>query len=67
LLDQAHVAKMIGMSEAWLEKKRCAGGGIQFVKVGSNVRYKRKDVTDYIGSRTFRNTCEATNDPFEDD
>lgn len=67
LLDQAQVAQMIFMSEAWLEKKRCAGGGIAFVKVGSNVRYRRKDVIDYINRRTFRNTCEATKDPFEDD
>ncbi|NTV48110.1 MAG: helix-turn-helix domain-containing protein [Geobacteraceae bacterium] len=62
LLDQAQTANMVCMSEAWLEKKRCAGGGISFVKIGSKVRYKRKDVTDYIASHTFNNTCESTFD-----
>ena len=66
LLDQAQVAKMIRMSTDWLEKKRCVGGGIPFSKMGGSVRYKRKDVIDFVHSRTFRNTCEVTFDKFND-
>jgi hypothetical protein len=60
LLCQEQVATMIEMSESWLEKKRCTGGGIPFRKIGGSVRYMRKDVADYLKSHTFKNTCEAT-------
>jgi predicted DNA-binding transcriptional regulator AlpA len=58
LLDQAEVAKIVGMSEPWLEKKRCAGGGIPFVKLGRSARYRRSDVLSFIHKNTKNNSSE---------
>jgi predicted DNA-binding transcriptional regulator AlpA len=48
LLSQKEVARLIGMSEAWLERRRWAGGGIPYLKCGRAVRYRRDDVVKYL-------------------
>jgi predicted DNA-binding transcriptional regulator AlpA len=58
LLTQREVSKMINMSEAWLEQKRCKGGGIPFIKIGRSVKYDRKDVEEFIEKHKRRNTSQ---------
>ncbi len=54
LLSQKEVAKMIGLSEAWLERKRWEGGGIPYRKLGRSVRYDEKDVINWIEAHGIR-------------
>jgi predicted DNA-binding transcriptional regulator AlpA len=51
LLRQAEVAKMIGMSEAWLEQSRFHGTGIPYIKIGRSVRYRSQDVQRWLQER----------------
>lgn len=48
LLNQKQVAEIIGLSEAWLERKRWEGGGIPYRKLGRCVRYDERDVLAWI-------------------
>jgi len=50
LMKQGEVATMINMSTAWLERKRCEGGGIPFHKIGRSVRYREDDVLRFIAA-----------------
>jgi predicted DNA-binding transcriptional regulator AlpA len=50
-LSQKDVAQMLGMSEAWLERKRCEGGGIPFKRFGTSVRYLEADVLAWIANQ----------------
>ena len=50
-LSQKEVAALLGMSEAWLERKRWEGGGIPFKKFGTSVRYLEADVLAWIDSQ----------------
>jgi len=54
LLPQKEVAQMIGLSEAWLERKRWAGGGIVYRKLGRSVRYDERDVIEWIEAHERR-------------
>ena len=52
LLTQAEVAQALGVSEAWLERKRCTGGGPRHLKLGTGkyapVRYRQSDIEGYL-------------------
>lgn len=48
LLNQKQVSEIIGLSEAWLERKRWEGGGIPYRKLGRVVRYEERDVFAWI-------------------
>lgn len=49
------VAALTGLSRSTLAKKRCAGSGPAFFKIGRQIRYDRADVEAWIASR--RRTC----------
>lgn len=42
-----------------IERERCTGGGCRFIKLGRAVRYKRRDVLDFIE----RNARHSTSEP----
>jgi hypothetical protein len=44
---ESEVAERLCVSQKWLQKMRLCGGGIPFLKVGSNVRYAIEDVLDF--------------------
>lgn len=62
LLDEHQTAALTGMSVHWLRRKRWAGGGIPFIKIGEGtkgaVRYRREDVEQFIASRVRRSTSD---------
>lgn len=60
LLNQKQVSEIIGLSEAWLERKRWEGGGIAYRKLGRCVRYDERDVTAWIESHGKRNSTSAS-------
>jgi predicted DNA-binding transcriptional regulator AlpA len=48
LMPQQEVAALIGMSPAWLEQCRFRKTGIPYVKLGRAVRYRLKDVMEWL-------------------
>ncbi len=59
LQDQAAVAKRLNVKTKTLEAWRHRGGGPQFIKVGTLVRYRSQDITDFIEQHVRRSTSEA--------
>ena len=58
LLDPRQVARRLGVSTKFLEKKRHDGGFIPFVKIGSLCRYTRQAVDEHIASNQRTSTSE---------
>ncbi len=57
LLTTKEAARILAVSEAFLERDRWAGAEIPFVRVGSRgVRYQRSDLEAYICSRIRKST-----------
>ena len=56
LLDQSRVAKMLKVTEKFLEARRCKGGGPAFIHVGRLVRYRFDDVQAWIQSQRMTST-----------
>jgi len=50
LLTENDVAQVTGRAVSTLQKDRCAGGGIPFVRLGRLVRYREFDVAAYLAS-----------------
>lgn len=52
------IAIVLNKSLAWLQKKRCDGGGIPFTKPSGNkiVFYKKSDVLDFLNSKKMHHT-----------
>lgn len=50
LLHTSEAAYLTGLSPRTLEKLRLAGGGCPFVQLGRAVRYRRRDLLEWIGS-----------------
>ena len=61
LITGHEAAKILGLSEQTLRIHRIKGGGVPFVKIGRNVRYKESDLISYIEARTFENTSQFDN------
>jgi hypothetical protein len=58
LLFTAEAAYLRGQSPRTLEKERVAGGGCPFASLGRSVRYRRRDVLEYIERRIRRSTSD---------
>lgn len=53
------LAKLLSVSEQWLEIGRCHGYGPKFCKLGRGmVRYRLSDVMEWASARTFKSTSE---------
>ena len=59
LLSDREVAALISRARPTLQKDRLRGGGIPFVKLGRQVRYRRSDVERWFADRrAFTSTSE---------
>lgn len=58
LLNEVQVAKMLGMSPAWMQRKRWEGGGPPYIKIDHAVRYREEDVKDWIDARVRTSTSD---------
>tara|TARA_R110002074_G_scaffold234473_3_gene406318 strand:- start:1824 stop:2057 length:234 start_codon:yes stop_codon:yes gene_type:complete len=58
LLHESDVAKKLGVSESWLQKKRVKGDGPKFVKLGRAVRYPEGEVDAFIENNMHHSTSE---------
>jgi len=60
LLNTKQVAAIIGLSPVTLEHLRLKGGGINFIKIGRTVRYRKSDVENWMAAQqTFRSTSDS--------
>lgn len=57
-LTGREAAEILKLSEQTLRIHRIKGGGVPFVKIGRNVRYRKSDIIDYVNARTFENTSQ---------
>ena len=63
LLNEHETSHVTGRAVSTLQKERVIGGGIPFVKIGRQVRYRREDVDTFLASLTpRRSTSEARPD-----
>jgi predicted DNA-binding transcriptional regulator AlpA len=61
LVDEHEAAGMLCYSVRALQNWRHRGGGPRFVKVSArSVRYRRRDLLDWIAERTVAHTSEAS-------
>jgi predicted DNA-binding transcriptional regulator AlpA len=58
LIKTPAAAEYLGVSVAFLEKRRVYGDGPRFVKLGRAVAYRRADLDVWIETRTRRSTSE---------
>jgi excisionase family DNA binding protein len=58
LLTTVEAAAELGLRPNTLERWRHYGGGPRFVKVGSRVRYRRRDLERWLDTRSYRRTHE---------
>jgi predicted DNA-binding transcriptional regulator AlpA len=60
LLSDRDVERITGRARSTLQKDRVAGGGIPFIRLGRQVRYRQSDVSAYLdGLQRRRSTSEA--------
>ncbi len=59
LLTTKQAARLLGVSEAFLERDRWAGARIPFIKIGARaVRYEQDALDDYIKKQRRRSTTD---------
>ena len=54
LLTEQDAAPIVGMSVAWLQRKRWEGGGPPYVKYDRAVRYRMEDLMAWIEAHAGR-------------
>lgn len=54
LYSEKQAAPMCGWSTATLRKKRCVGGGPDYVKMGRSVRYRLSDLRAFVAGNVVR-------------
>lgn len=60
LLTTKEAARVLGVSEAFLERDRWAGAKIPFIRVGNRaVRYSRSDLDTFVRSRVRSSTSDS--------
>ena len=58
LLTTAEYARERKCSERTVERERTSGTGCKFVKIGRAVRYRRRDILDFIARHVRASTSE---------
>ena len=56
LLDEEAAALLVGMTVSTLQKKRVAGNGPRYVKMGRIVRYRPDDLESFVAERVVTST-----------
>ena len=58
-LTQSEAAEYVRLSTRTLERHRITGTGAKFIKAGSRVLYRKRDLDEWLDSRTFSSTSEV--------
>lgn len=57
-LSETEAAEKLGLSKAWFQHKRVAGGGPPYIKIGSKVRYSARELEAWCRNNTVAHTSE---------
>jgi hypothetical protein len=60
LLKQRTYAEIRRCSQRTIERERAVGDGCPYVKIGRSVRYRRRDINDFIERHVRRSTSELS-------
>lgn len=60
LLNEKQAAPIVGMSRAWLQRKRWEGGGPPYIKYDRAVRYRMEDLLAWVDAHAGRNSTSQT-------
>ena len=55
LLTEKEVQELYKINVKTLQRERCSGSGIPYVKLGRRVRYKVSDINTYLEKKTIGN------------
>jgi hypothetical protein len=58
LLLTVEAAYLLGQSPRTLEKQRVVGGGVPWIALGRSVRYRRRDVLEFVEHRVRHSTSD---------
>jgi predicted DNA-binding transcriptional regulator AlpA len=61
LLNQKQAAHALGLSIRTLERHRVTGTGPRWVQLGKLVRYRQKDLAEWVEANVRNSTSEAAN------
>jgi hypothetical protein len=50
-MTEHDVAKHLGLSKYWCQRSRVYGGGPRFVRIGATIRYRTKDLENWLRER----------------
>jgi hypothetical protein len=64
LVSTKDAARILCVSEAFLERDRWAGARIPFVKIGRAVRYCQSDLDAYVAVRRRRSTSQVEDERY---
>ena len=56
LLTEKEVSVLLGLSQAWLQKRRTYGGGPPYMKISGSVRYDRVLLDEWLKNQIHNNT-----------
>ena len=59
LLTEAQAADFLSISMRTLQAWRVRGGGPVFIRAGRAIRYRRRDLIEWIDSNSATSTCAA--------
>ncbi len=59
LLTESQVVLLFNISARTLQSWRLRGGGPKFIKAGRAVRYRRRDLLDWVEQSTVENTSQS--------
>jgi hypothetical protein len=60
LLTGPEYARVRRCSVRTIERERTAGTGCRYIQIGRLVRYRRRDIADYLDGHTRRSTSESS-------
>lgn len=58
-VDTRGAAKLLSLSESFLNKQRCSGNGPRYVKAGRRVLYRPSDLKAWLASRVRKSTSDG--------
>jgi predicted DNA-binding transcriptional regulator AlpA len=58
LIHERDAARILGLSVAWLQRKRWEGGGPPYIKIGRAVRYDRDALLRWIDEHRIGGSSE---------
>jgi len=60
LLDERDLSQVLGRAVSSIQKDRLRGGGVPFIRVGRQIRYRRSDLDQWLAARPVHSSTSDT-------